>query len=113
MTTDVEKACGLLDDLLAPRGVRENKASMLTRAHETLSGKDGYDWVPAEVRKRWKDRQRRIRALFDAEARRVDNWEIEDLEKVIEARRLHAERKQDRAERLAALRQPHNSASLG
>lgn len=101
--SDAVLAAELMDELIGFRGVREGKTSMLRRAYELLIKQN---------RTGWQGRERRVRAIFDGEARRVDHFEIEDMRAVIEARKRHEARKTDRAERLAALRAEHDHAAL-
>lgn len=79
---DVAYATGKLDEMIGTRGVRETKTEMLDRA---------YDMLVRINPKNWRGRQRRVRAIYDGEARRIDHFEIKDIETVIKARREHAE----------------------
>jgi hypothetical protein len=87
--TDAAKAADLLDEVIGSRGVREPVKTMLERAYTDL----------AKVNPKWT--RRRVRAVFDGEARRIDNREIEEMELVIEARKQHAAYRQETAARIA------------
>lgn len=88
--SDPQLASALLDEVIGYRGVREPIKSMLERAY-------------AELRKRnsaWT--RRRVRAVFNKEANRIDYREIEEMLAIIQARKEHAEYKAETA-RIASL----------
>lgn len=87
---DTEYAAHLLDEVIGARGVREPVKSMLERAYSALS-KQNSAWT-----------RRRVRAVFNKEAQRIDYREIREMEAVIEARKQHAAYRQETA-RLASL----------
>lgn len=87
---DTEYAAELMDDVIGTRGVREPVKSMLERAYSALS-KQNSAWT-----------RRRVRAVFNKEANRIDYREIREMEAVIEARKKHAAYREETA-RLASL----------
>lgn len=80
---DCELAANLLDDVIGTRGVREPVKSMLERAYAELSRKN----------RAWT--RRRVRALFHKESNRIDYREICEMREVVEARKRHAEYRQE------------------
>lgn len=86
--SDAALAASLMDEMIGSRGVRERKASMLERAYQMLVRQN---------RANWEGRQRRVRSIFDGEPRRVDNFEIEDMRAIIEARKRHAAYREETA----------------
>lgn len=88
--SDTEFAASLMDEVIGVRGVREPVKSMLERAYSELSRR-----FPKWTR-------RRVRAVFNKEAQRIDYREIREMEAVIEARKKHAAYREETA-RLAAL----------
>src|SRR5689334_4567967 len=84
--SDTDLAANLLDEVIGTRGVREPVKSMLERAYSDLS-KRSSEWT-----------RRRVRAVFNKEANRIENREIEDMRAVIEARKRHAEYRQETAD---------------
>lgn len=101
--SDVSMATNLLDEMIGYRGVRESKSSMLDRA---------YAMLVRHNRRRWEGRQRRVRAIYDGEARRIDHYEINDIEAVIAARKQHADFRAETA-RLAAMHLGQAADRLG
>lgn len=97
--SDVHLAADLLDEVIGSRGVREPIKSMLDRAYFELS-KCNNAWT-----------RRRVRAVFHKEALRIDHREIREMEAVIEARKKHAEYREETARRVAvALNRAAHSA---
>jgi len=89
--SDADLAANLLDDVIGHRGVREPVKSMLDRAYRALSKRND-EWT-----------RRRVRAIFNKEATRIDHHEIEEMRAVIRAaRERHAEFNAETA-RIAAL----------
>lgn len=88
--SDTEFAASLMDEVIGVRGVREPVKSMLERAYSELSKRNAA-WT-----------RRRVRAVFNKEAQRIDYREIREMEAVIEARKKHAAYREETA-RLAAL----------
>lgn len=88
--SDGELAASLLDEVIGTRGVREPVKAMLERAYSMLAQKN----------RAWT--RRRVRAVFNREANRIDHREIVEMREVIEARRRHAEYREKTAE-IAAL----------
>lgn len=88
--SDTEFAASLLDEVIGVRGVREPIKSMLERAYTALCKRNSA-WT-----------RRRVRAVFHKEATRIDHREIQEMQAVIEARKNHAEYREETA-RLAAL----------
>lgn len=97
--SDAELAADLLDELIGYRGVREPIKNMLDRAYDKLSRKSP-KWT-----------RRRVRAIFNKEANRIENREITDMEAVIKERERHAAYKAETA-RMAqmAIAQATNAA---
>jgi len=83
--SDVHLAADLLDEVIGTRGVREPIKSMLDRAYFELSKRNSA-WT-----------RRRVRAVFHKEALRIDHREIREMEAVIEARKRHAEYREETA----------------
>lgn len=81
--SDVEKAAHLLDEVIGYRGVREPVKSMLERAYSKLRTQS----------KEWT--RRRVRSIFNKEAKRIDNFEMEQMRAVIAARNAHAKFKEE------------------
>ncbi|MHC3940199.1 hypothetical protein ACI0FR_01509 [Paenochrobactrum sp. BZR 201-1] len=82
---DADLAADLLDELIGQRGLREPIKSMLDRAYDKLSRKSS-KWT-----------RRRVRAIFNKEANRIENREITDLEALIIERERHAAYKAETA----------------
>lgn len=76
--SDSEMASHLMDEVIGVRGVREPVKSMLERAYSELS-KRNREWT-----------RRRVRAVFNKEANRIEHREINEMQAVIEARKRHA-----------------------
>lgn len=87
--SDNELAADLLDEVIGTRGVREPVKSMLERAYSELS-KRSSEWT-----------RRRVRAVFNKEANRIEHREIEDMKAVLEARKRHADYRQETADLVA------------
>lgn len=87
---DADLAANLMDDVIGERGVREPVKSMLERAYSALSKRNDA-WT-----------RRRVRAVFNREANRIEHREIEEMRAVIQAREKHAAYREETA-RLAAL----------
>jgi len=88
--SDTEYAAALLDQVIGARGVREPVKSMLERAYTALSKRNSA-WT-----------RRRVRAVFNKEANRIDHREIEEMCAVIEARKEHAAYREETA-RIASM----------
>lgn len=99
--SDTQYAADLMDEVIGFRGIREPIKAMLERAYRELSRQND-KWT-----------RRRVRAVWNLEAQRIDHREVLEMQAVIAARSAHAERKQDRAERLAALRANHGASAMG
>lgn len=87
---DAELAANLLDQVIGERGIREPVKSMLERAYLALRRRNEA-WT-----------RRRVRAVFNKEANRIEHREIEEMRAVIEARKHHAAYREETA-RLTAL----------
>ena len=87
---DTELASSLMDEVIGTRGVREPVKSMLERAYSELI-KRNREWT-----------RRRVRAVFNREANRIEHREIEEMRAVIQARKKHAAYREETA-RLAAM----------
>lgn len=87
---DVEFAASLMDEVIGSRGVREPVKSMLERAYSLLS-KENNAWT-----------RRRVRAVFNKEAQRIDYREVREMQAVLEARKKHAAYRKETA-RIAAM----------
>lgn len=83
--SDADLAADLLDDVIGTRGIREPVKSMLERAYSELR-KRNQAWT-----------RRRVRAVFNKEANRIDHREIEELRAVVQARRQHAAYREETA----------------
>lgn len=88
--SDIHLAANLMDQVIGSRGVREPVKSMLERAYSLL----------ARHNRAWT--RRRVRAVFNKEANRIDHREIEEMRAVIEARKSHAAYREETA-RLASV----------
>lgn len=88
--SDTEIAAHLLDEVIGYRGVREPIKGMLERAYCKLR----------ERSKEWT--RRRVRSIFNKEARRIDYREIEEMRAVLRAREEHARYKEETA-RIASM----------
>lgn len=89
---DVELAADLMDEVIGTRGVREPVKSMLERAYSALSKRNDA-WT-----------RRRVRAVFNKEANRIDHREIEEMRAVIRAREHHAAYQEETARIVAVAR---------
>jgi len=87
---DPDLAATLMDDVIGIRGVREPVKAMLERAYSDLS-KRNRAWT-----------RRRVRAVFNKEANRIEHREIEEMRAAIQARKQHAAYREETA-RLAAM----------
>lgn len=87
---DTDLAADLMDDVIGERGIREPVKSMLERAYSALSKRNSA-WT-----------RRRVRAVFNKEANRIDYREIQEMRDVIQARKRHAEYREETA-RLAQM----------
>lgn len=87
---DTELAASLMDEVIGQRGVREPVKSMLERAYSELS-KRSSAWT-----------RRRVRAVFNREANRIEHREIAEMRDVIQARNQHAAYREETA-RIAAM----------
>jgi hypothetical protein len=94
--SDVNLAANLLDEVIGTRGVREPVKVMLERAYGELR-KRNQAWT-----------RRRVRALFNKEANRIDYREIAEMRAVIEGKKAHAQYREETARiaALAAVQQP-------
>lgn len=81
--SDADIAAKLLDEVIGYRGVREPIKGMLERAYRSLSTKS----------KEWT--RRRVRSIFNKEARRIDYREIEEMRAILRAREEHARYKEE------------------
>lgn len=101
--SDVDLAATMMDDVIGHRGIREPVKSMLERAYSKLRLQNSA-WT-----------RRRVRAVFNKEANRIDYREIREMEAVIEARKRHAEYREETT-RLVAMaldRAPHSTGGQG
>lgn len=98
--SDVHFAADLMDDVIGQRGIREPIKSMLERAYRDLS----------RMNPKWT--RRRVRAVFNLEASRIDHREIAEMQAVITARKAHAEFREDTA-RLASVHLARSADRLG
>jgi hypothetical protein len=87
---DAELAASLLDEVIGTRGIREPVKSMLERAYSELRRRNSA-WT-----------RRRVRAVFNKEANRIDYREIEEMRAVAQARKKHAAYREETA-RIAAM----------
>jgi hypothetical protein len=85
MQRDADIAASLLDDIIGTRGIREPVKSMLERAYSELR-KRNQAWT-----------RRRVRAVFNKEANRIDYREIEEMRAVVQARKQHAAYREETA----------------
>lgn len=83
--TDVDMAASLLDEIIGKRGVRETIKEMLERAYSDLSRRNNA-WT-----------RRRVRAVFNKEASRIENREIKEMKAILDARRKQAEYREETA----------------
>lgn len=88
--SDVHFAADLMDGVIGERGIREPIKAMLERAYRDLS----------RVNDKWT--RRRVRAVWNKEAQRIDHREVVEMEAVIEARKRHAAYREETS-RLAAM----------
>src|SRR5690606_29263139 len=88
--SDGELAANLMDEVIGVRGIREPVKSMLERAYGELV-KRNRAWT-----------RRRVRAVFNREANRIEHREIAEMRAVIAARKKHAEYREETA-RLAKM----------
>jgi hypothetical protein len=82
---DADVAAVLLDDVIGHRGIREPVKSMLERAYSELRKRNNA-WT-----------RRRVRAVFNKEANRIDYREIEEMRAVVQARKEHAAYREETA----------------
>jgi len=88
--SDIEYAADLLDEVIGNRGVREPVKAMLERAYSALS-RCNSAWT-----------RRRVRAVFNKEASRIEYREIAEMQAIVEARKQHAAYREETA-RIAAM----------
>lgn len=89
--SDIELAADLLDEVIGSRGVREPVKAMLERAYQALSRRNSA-WT-----------RRRVRAVFNKEANRIDYREIAEMQAAVEdARKRHAAYREETA-RIASM----------
>ncbi len=88
--SDTDHAAFLLDEIIGERGIREPIKSMLERAYSSLRKRNDA-WT-----------RRRVRAVFNKEAHRIEYREIIEMNAVIQARKDHAAYRDETA-RLGAL----------
>lgn len=93
-------AAHLMDEVIGERGIREPVKSMLERAFRSLS----------KVNPKWT--RRRVRAIWDNEASRIEYREIVEMQAVITARKQHADFRAETA-RLAAMHINQSADRLG
>lgn len=101
--SDPDLAAGLMDEVIGQRGIREHVNSMLERAYGELCKRNDA-WT-----------RRRVRAVFNKEANRIDHREIAEMRAVIEARKEHAAYREETA-RLVAMalgRAAHRTGEAG
>lgn len=98
--SDTQYAADLMDDVIGQRGIREPIKSMLERAYRELSRQND----------RWT--RRRVRAVWNLEAQRIDHREVLEMQAVIAARNAHAEYKAETA-RLASVHLSGSQDSMG
>ncbi|TPW26011.1 hypothetical protein [Pararhizobium mangrovi] len=93
--TDGDIAATLMDQVIGQRGIREPVKAMLERAYRDLSRRSP-EWT-----------RRRVRAVFNHEANRIEYREIEDMRAVIQARERHAAYRKETARiaQMAAVRE--------
>lgn len=100
MSPDVDLAAHMMDEVIGHRGIREPVKSMLERAYSKLRNENSA-WT-----------RRRVRAVFNKEANRIDYREIREMGAVIEARKRHAEYREETT-RLVAMALDRTSHSAG
>jgi hypothetical protein len=83
--SDIDLAASMMDEVIGHRGIREPVKSMLERAYSRLR-QENDAWT-----------RRRVRAVFNKEANRIDYREIREMEAVIEARKQHAAYREETA----------------
>lgn len=88
---DGELAASLMDEVIGFRGIREPVKSMLERAYRDLVKYGSKAWT-----------RRRVRAVYNKEANRIDYREIAEMRAVLAARKEHAEYKAETA-RIASM----------
>lgn len=93
-------AAHLLDEVIGQRGIREPVKSMLERAYRSLSA----------INPKWT--RRRVRAIWDQEASRIEYREVVEMQAVITARKQHADFRAETA-RLAAMHLHQSADRLG
>ncbi|MGI8390518.1 hypothetical protein [Brucella anthropi] len=100
--SDVDMAASLLDDVIGARGIREPVKSMLERAYALLSKRNNA-WT-----------RRRVRAVFNKEASRIEYREIEDMRAILEARKKHAAYREETARlaQMAIIRAPEHDCHM-
>lgn len=98
--SDSLAASNLLDDVIGRRGIREPVKSMLERAYRDLS----------KLNPKWT--RRRVRAIWDKEASRIEYREMAEMQALIAARKQHAEFRAETA-RLAAMHLHTSADRLG
>lgn len=87
--SDVHFAADLMDGVIGQRGIREPIKAMLERAYRELSKKND-KWT-----------RRRVRAVWNKEAQRIEHREVVEMKAVIEARKRHAAYREETAHRVA------------
>ncbi len=111
--TDAHFAAELIQDTYPIRAGRNAKAA-IGEAFDALKRRERQ--LPIDVL-RMRPRQwteRRVRALWNREARRVDHYEIQDLTAVaVEEARIERQRLKAREERLAAILAAADQGELG
>lgn len=98
--SDTETASQLMEEVIGFRGVREPVKSMLERAYSELS-KRNQEWT-----------RRRVRAVFNKEANRIEHREISEMQAVIEARKRHAAYREETA-RIVSMALDRTAAGAG
>lgn len=111
--TDAHYAADLIQDTYPIRAGRNVKAA-IGDAFEALKRRERH--LPADVLRerprQWTER--RVRALWHREARRVDHYEIQDLTAVaVEEARIERQRLKAREERLAAILAAAGEGGMG
>lgn len=87
--SDVHFAAELMDGVIGHRGIREPIKAMLERAYRELSKKND-KWT-----------RRRVRAVWNKEAQRIEHREVVEMKAVIEARKHHAAYREETSRRVA------------
>lgn len=87
---DISRASELMERVAGQRGIREPLKLLLERTYRDLHRRNR-EWT-----------RRRVRAIFNKEAKRIDAFEIEDLDALARAREEHAAYKAETT-RIAAL----------